>query len=177
MGIHLTLRLYLHPALIPSSARLTCLCSVLLFSLVVIIHLSTKCQWMQTTTVSWGGELPTRPGVKGQRFISQLSGDASLATEWHQVCAHRALSVGLRGRGGNHKPFSKILSEGLLLVKCAKPMLISQNDTYFPLSHLALLLVMQLYWQLSINEASINTAMWVQGCWVVSTRLCKGRNT
>lgn len=46
-----------------------------------------------TTTVSRGGELPTRPGGKGQRFISQLSGDASLTTVWNPACAHLAPCV------------------------------------------------------------------------------------
>lgn len=62
----------------------------------VIIHWS-KCQWVQTTTVSQGGELLTRPGVKGQRFIGQLSGDASLITEWNQACTHLDFCVGLCG--------------------------------------------------------------------------------
>lgn len=120
------------------------------------------CQWTQTTMVSQGGELPTRPGAKGQRFISQLSCDVSLAM-------HGRKSAHIWAFVWNWKP-QRLWESSLLLVVCNTMMqnnlkchLFSHNPSGFP--------VMKLLWQLSINKALVNTD---EGCW---TERCVNRES
>lgn len=71
-----------------------------LFIILPCGHNSLACQWLRTTTVSQGGELPTNLDVKGQCFISQPSSDASLTTVRNGECTRLDFCVRL----GNWKP-------------------------------------------------------------------------
>lgn len=101
-----------------------------------------------------GQRTATRPRAKGQCFICQRSCDVSLTTEWTQGCTHLEFCVSLPLNTtdvlGKPSAFGWVYELDANYLKCH---LFSYNPSGF--------LAVKLFWQLSTNEALVNTIQYV----------------